>query len=200
MSSAKSSASKSATTKAPGLPKMLHHAAFVTHDTAATVDFYTRVLGLELVSTVIDDRIPSTGDPFPYLHLFFKLGDGSMIAFFESLDLPPAPKSPHPAYDIFNHFAFEVGSIAEVDRWAAHLMAHGVNCVGPTDHGVIYSVYFYDPNGVRLEFTVNTAWKEHPESAKKDIADWLDQKAKARKAGNTSELVKWIKERRANRH
>jgi catechol 2,3-dioxygenase-like lactoylglutathione lyase family enzyme len=189
-----------AAAKVPQTPKMLHHAAYVTHDAAATVDFYTRILGLELVSTVIDDRIPSTGDPFPYLHLFFKLGDGSLLAFFESLDLPPAPKSPHPAYDIFNHFALEVGSVEEVDKWAAHLKANGVDIVGPTDHGVIYSVYFYDPNGVRLEFTTNTGWKEHPDQATKDISDWLDQKKKAAAAGNTTGLKKWIAERRTDRH
>ena len=186
--------------KTPQTPKMLHHAAYVTHDAAKTVDFYTRILGLELVSTVIDDRIPSTGDPFPYLHLFFKLGDGSLLAFFESTDLPPAAKSTHPAYDIFNHFALEVGSVDEVNRWAEHLNANGVNVVGPTDHGVIYSVYFYDPNGVRLEFTTNTGWKEHPDDAARDIADWVEQKKKAASAGSTAGLVKWIAERRANRH
>jgi catechol 2,3-dioxygenase-like lactoylglutathione lyase family enzyme len=189
-----------ATTNAPQTPKRLHHAAYVTHDAAKTVDFYTRILGLELISTVIDDRVPSTGDPFPYLHLFFKLGDGSMIAFFESLDLPPAPKPTHPAYDIFNHFALEVGSVEEVDRWASHLKAHGVDIVGPTDHGVIYSVYFHDPNGVRLEFTTNTAWKEHPDQAAQDIADWVEQKKQVAKAGNTAGLVKWITAKRAAKH
>ena len=46
-------------------PHMLHHTAYVTHDVAATCDFYTRVLRMKLVSSVIDDAIPSTGDPFP---------------------------------------------------------------------------------------------------------------------------------------
>lgn len=198
MATATMTAPKSAT-KTPQVPKMLHHAAWVTHDAAATVDFYTRILGLECVSTVIDDRIPSTGDPFPYLHLFFKLGDGSLIAFFKSIGLPPPAKSPHPAYDIFNHFALEVGSVEEVDRWATHLKAHGVDVVGPTDHGVIYSIYFYDPNGVRLEFTTNTGWAEHPDRAKKDVADWVAQTKQAAKSGNTAELIKWIHERRTKR-
>ena len=72
------------------IPRMLNHVAYVTHDAQATVDFYTGVLGMELVSTVIDDSIPSTGDPFPYFHLFFRMADGSTIAFFESPGLPPA--------------------------------------------------------------------------------------------------------------
>ncbi|MFX5582957.1 VOC family protein, partial [Acinetobacter baumannii] len=52
-------------------PLMLNHAAWVTHDVEATADFYMNVMGMELASTVIDDTIPSTGDAFPYFHIFF---------------------------------------------------------------------------------------------------------------------------------
>ena len=64
----------------PGLtPMMLNHAAWVTHDVAATHDFYTRIMGMEIASTVIDDSVPSTGDAFPYFHIFFKMKDGSLV-------------------------------------------------------------------------------------------------------------------------
>src|SRR5437764_11506708 len=109
-------------------------------------------MGMELASTVIDDAIPSTGDPFPYLHLFFRLGDGSTMAFFESPGLPPAAGSSHPAYDIFNHIAFEVDSSEEIHRWHAWLVGKGLDVIGPIDHkGLILSIYFHDPNGLRLE-------------------------------------------------
>jgi len=84
-------------------PRMLNHLAYVTHDVAATADFYTRILGMELASTIFDDQVPSTGENFPYFHIFFRMADGSTIAFFECTDLPPAAKSTHPAYDTFNH-------------------------------------------------------------------------------------------------
>ena len=42
---------------------MLNHVAYITHDTSATVAFYTHMLGMELVAAVMDDPIPSTGDP-----------------------------------------------------------------------------------------------------------------------------------------
>lgn len=61
----------------PGVPAMLSHMAFMTRDTAATADFCTRVLGMELVVAVLDDAIPSTGEPVPYFHSSFRLGDGS---------------------------------------------------------------------------------------------------------------------------
>ena len=66
------------------LPQMLNHAAYVTHDVAATVEFYTRILGMELASTIMDDTIPSDRRSVSLLHIFFRMADGSTIAFFES--------------------------------------------------------------------------------------------------------------------
>ena len=68
----------------PGRPAMLSHVAYITRDTAATADFYTRILGMELVNAVLDDSIPSTGEPVPYFHSFFRMSDGSTVAFFEA--------------------------------------------------------------------------------------------------------------------
>lgn len=121
----------------PGLtPLMLNHAAWVTHDVEATAAFYTRIMGMELASTVYDDRVPSTGDPFPYFHIFFRMGDGSTIAFFEAPPLPKRPSVAHPAYEIFDHIALEVKDRAEVLRWYDWLKSNKVEVIGPTDHTV----------------------------------------------------------------
>src|SRR5205085_5570468 len=79
----------------PGLtPMMLNHAAWVTPDAAVTAEFYTRIMGMDLVSTVIEDTSPSTGLQIPYFHLFFRMADGSTLAFFEAPGvLPPAKSS-----------------------------------------------------------------------------------------------------------
>src|ERR1700738_1072460 len=88
----------------PGLtPKMLNHVAWVTHDVKATGVFYTRMMVMELAMTVYDDSVPSTGDLFPYFHIFFRMQDGSTIAFFEAPGLPGRAPAPHPAYDVFDH-------------------------------------------------------------------------------------------------
>jgi len=92
----------------PGTPAMLSHVAYITRDTAATADFYTRILGMDLVNAVLDDAIPSTGEPIPYFHSFFRMGDGSTIAFFEAPELPPLGEPPHPAYNTFQHLAVQV--------------------------------------------------------------------------------------------
>lgn len=179
-------------------PQMVHHVAYVTHDVSATIDFYTRVLRTKLVSSVIDDTIPSTGDPFPYIHLFFELQDGSTIAFFESLDLPPPPPAAHPAYDIFNHLALNAGSVEAVEEWAHHLAAEGVDFIGPVEHGIIYSIYFRDPNGLRLEITsdVSTDWKLHGDQAAEDVEAWERLKTQAEYDGGHEGVIAWIKQRR----
>ena len=102
----------------PGRPAMLSHAAFISADTSATVAFYAGILGMELVAAVLDDKIPSTGEPIPYFHSFFRMGDGSTIAFFEAPELPPPSPDSHPAYATFRHFAMEVDSPELVDEWA----------------------------------------------------------------------------------
>ncbi len=197
-----SATATAATTTAPRQPRLLrgmHHTGYVTHDSQATVDFYTKVMGMEFVCAVTDDTVPSTGDPFPYMHLFFMLGDGSTLAFFESIGLPPPAKSTHPGYDVFTHLALNAETREEVDAWAAHLRAKGVDFIGPVDHGIIYSLYFYDPNGVRLELTATTddSWVHHHDQAMSDLAGWEAAKRKDRAQGTGTQAVKaWIASRR----
>ena len=184
------------------IPKMLNHAAFVTHDAAATADFYTRIMGMEIAHTVVDDFIPSTETKCPFIHLFFRMGDGSTVAFFESPMLPPPAKSSHPVYDIFNHFAFQVNSREEVEQWKAWLDKNGVASRGPVDHdGQFLSVYFHDPSGIRLEVTMPTdpKWNRYTDEARRDLKYWVDAKERAKREGSTDAgaIVGWVREARA---
>src|SRR3546814_10761332 len=70
-------------------------------------------MGMELVSTVLDDSVPSTGDDFAYFHVFFKMRDGSTIAFFEAPGLPPRSEVTHPAYEVFDHIALQAKDRSE---------------------------------------------------------------------------------------
>jgi catechol 2,3-dioxygenase-like lactoylglutathione lyase family enzyme len=167
-------------------PRMLNHLAYVTRDVAATADFYTRVMGMELASTIFDDHVPSTGDAYPYFHIFFRMADGSTLAFFECTDLPPAAKPTHPAYDTFNHVALQAASRAELARWRKWLEKCGVEVLGPVDHkGLVESIYFHDPNGIRLELTVplDKAWNRHTRRGYADLKLWVETKERARRAG-----------------
>lgn len=186
----------------PGRPHMLSHAAFICSDTAETVEFYAGLLGMELVAAVLDDKIPSTGEPIPYFHSFFRMGDGSTIAFFEAPELPaPSPDS-HAAYATFRHFAMEVDSVERVDEWASWLRANDVDVLGPVDHGIIYSVYFRDPDGNRLEITTPTdpTWNDNAEAARASLAEWVEVKTTARKTGqNMAEVLAELTRQRSHR-
>ena len=143
----------------------------------------------------LDDSIPSTGDEFPYFHLFFKMRDGSAIAFFECPGLPAAPPVSHPGHVIFNHLALEAGSIEEVDWWKNWLVKNEIEVIGPVDHkGMIYSIYFFDPNGVRLELTtaIDPNWNNHGEQAWTDLADW--ERCKRRAHDENLSLVTVLRE------
>ncbi len=188
----------------PGRPDMLSHAAFITHDTSATVEFYTTLLGMDFVAAVMDDSIPSTGDPVPYFHSFFRMTDGSTIAFFEAPELPPPAASTHAAYDVFQHMALEVSSRELVDAWRDWLVANNVDVLGPVDHKIIYSIYFHDPNGIRLELTavLDPTWNDHGEGAHESLAEWEQVKATARETGRDmvsvlAELTRQRSHRRA---
>jgi catechol 2,3-dioxygenase-like lactoylglutathione lyase family enzyme len=171
----------------PGLtPMMLNHAAWVTPDAEATAEFYTRIMGMDLVSTVIEDTSPSTGLEIPYFHLFFRMADGSTLAFFEAPGVPPPAKSSHIAYDVFTHVALQAADRDEVMRWFEWLKSNGVDVQGPTDHkGLILSIYFTDPAGLRMEITtpLDKNWNRHDDKAKADLDLWVRTKRQAVQEG-----------------
>ena len=158
----------------------LHHDAFRCRDAEETRQFYEDLLGLPLVHVIRADRVPSTGEECPFVHLFFQMRDGSYIAFFDLGDDVAALPSPNtPAW--VNHIAFEVGSMQELLEAKARLMAAGVEVLGPTDHHIIESIYFLDPNGIRLELTVPTVsateMQHLAEHAHPDLRAWVAEKA-----------------------
>jgi catechol 2,3-dioxygenase-like lactoylglutathione lyase family enzyme len=184
---------------------MLNHLARVTHDVEATADFYSRILGMAIASTIMDDRVPSTGDAFPYFHIFFRMADGSTLAFFECTDLPAPAKPSHPAYEIFDHVALQVPDSAALRHWKDWLLEQGIEVLGPVDHkGLIRSIYFHDPNGCRLELTtpIDQAWNRHESRAQADLKAWVDAKTQALRAGTnvSAAMVDLIRRNKQSRH
>lgn len=136
------------------IEKMFHF-AFPCRDAEETRAFYEDVLGLPLTSAVKVASVPSSGDPGPYLHLFFEMGDGSYVAFFD-LGKGESPKPSPNTPKWVQHLALEVPSLADVEAIHARLKAAGVEVIGTVDHGFIQSIYCFDPNGLRLEVTTRT--------------------------------------------
>lgn len=165
-------------TEAAAMPPIhkLNHFAWRCRDAEETRHFYEDILGLPLVHTIEADDVPSTGEHFPYFHLFFQMADGSCIAFFDLADgkgYTPHPDNPR----WVNHFAMEVANYDDLLAAKARLEAAGVKVIGPTDHGFIRSIYFFDPNDLRLELTCRMETpeqaKKHAERAHDHLKRWL---------------------------
>ena len=132
--------------------RKLHHAAYRCRNADETVAFYTRVLGLKFAHAIRNEHVPSTGEFYPHLHVFFEMGDGSYIAFFELPTEQEMGKDPNtPSW--VQHLALEIEDRAAQQAYIQRLREHGVEFIGPTDHGFVQSIYFFDPNGHRLELT-----------------------------------------------
>lgn len=158
-------------------PIGLNHLAYPTWDTGETMRFYTEVLGCELVAAVREERVPSTGAETPFLHTFFQMRSGECMAFFEVDEMPPPKDDGVPSW--VRHVALSIDSMAELEEWMARLDEHGVEYIGPVDHeGIWQSIYFFDPNDIRLELTYQTTEldEEHKREAEELIESWMAER------------------------
>ncbi|MCB2107139.1 MAG: VOC family protein [Rhodobacteraceae bacterium] len=144
----------SATTHPPQLAR-IHHVAYRCKNAKETVDFYRRVLGMEYTIAFAEDNVPSTGEYDPYMHVFLDAGMGNVLAFFELPEQPEMGRDEKtPAW--VQHIAFEVAGEDALLAAKRHVEACGIDVVGVTNHGIFKSIYFFDPNGHRLELASNT--------------------------------------------
>jgi catechol 2,3-dioxygenase-like lactoylglutathione lyase family enzyme len=180
----------------------LHHIAYRCRDAQRTVEFYTRVVGLKYVAGLMppETRVaPSwplnepgqpprkvVGEPADSIHIFFELGDGSYLAFFDVASEPDEPPDTSPWW--VKHIAFETESLERLAAAKARLERHGVQVLGPKDHDFCQSIYFMDPDGHRLEITVRTeqadSWDKLAAEAPRKLAEWNERKR--RKFGKTT--------------
>jgi catechol 2,3-dioxygenase-like lactoylglutathione lyase family enzyme len=163
------------------LLQRIHHVAYRCRDAKQTVEWYRKHLGMDFVLAIAENNVPSTGAPDPYMHVFLDAGQGNVLAFFE---LPNAPAMGRDGNtpEWVQHIAFKVSSMDELLAAKAKLQAAGIDVVGPTEHTIFKSIYFFDPNGHRLELAVDTAT---PEMNKKlDDVKWamLDEWSRTKKA------------------
>lgn len=164
----------------------LHHWAYRCRDAEETRAFYEDILGLPLAHIITADTVPSTGEYCPYVHIFFRLEDGSFVAFFDlGDDLASEPSSNTPMW--VNHLALRVSSVEKLSLAKRKLEAAGIEVLGITDHHIIKSIYFFDPNGIRLELTTQTANSEYMAQAqtraRTELDAWTARKTARRVAG-----------------
>src|SRR5438445_1731492 len=126
--------------------RKLHHSAYRCRDSEESRRFYDDFLGLTLAHTLHITQT-QTGRGTAVLHTFYQLADGSFLAFFEAPDMPFEFKSQH---DFDLHLALEVDE-KDLGLMLQQGRARGIRTRGISDHGMIRSVYFEDPNGYVVE-------------------------------------------------
>ena len=173
------------------LLQKIHHVAYRCKDARETVEWYERHLGMRFVLAIAEDAVPSTKEPDPYMHVFLDAGAGNILAFFELPTRPPMGRDPNtPVWT--QHIAFELESVDTLRETKARLEAAGIEVVGPTDHTLFQSIYFFDPNGHRLELAANTGTPEmyaKLDAVKRDMLnEWAQTKRAPRHAA-------WMHER-----
>jgi catechol 2,3-dioxygenase-like lactoylglutathione lyase family enzyme len=135
--------------------KGLHHNAYRCRDSEETRRFYEDFLGLPLANAFVI-RETKSGRRTAVLHSFYRMDDGSCLAFFEAPDRPFEFKPQHD-YDL--HIALEVEK-ESLQRMLEKGKAAGVEVRGVADHGFIHSIYFRDPNGYVIELTAKVPGRE----------------------------------------
>lgn len=131
------------------------HVSLGTLDMDATRAFYEGVLGFEAVRCDVI-KVKEGGQ---IRHVFFKTGDGQLLAFMEPRGVPGVPvefdaglNRPLGMPEGVYHFAFEAGTQTELEAKRAELIEKGVKVTPVVDHDWAKSIYFKDPNGVQLEY------------------------------------------------
>ena len=159
----------------------IHHVAYRCRDAKETVEFYQKNLDMEFLLAIAEDEVPSTGEPDPYMHLFLDAGNGNVLAFFElpnQKDMDRDQNTP----EWVQHIAFEVADMDALLAAKERLEAAGIEVLGPTEHTIFKSIYFFDPNGHRLELAANTAKPGMLEELKRVAPAMLEEWSRTKKA------------------
>lgn len=166
---------------APPVLGGIHHVAYRCRDAGRTVAFYRDVLGMDVKLAIAEDTVPSTGEPDPYMHVFLDAGGGNVLAFFE---VPHAPEMGRdeatPRW--VQHIAFKVADMASLLAAKAHAEACGLAVIGPVHHGIFKSIYFFDPDGHRLELACDIHTPEQMAELYRVAPLMLEEWSRTRKA------------------
>lgn len=128
----------------------INHLAMVTGDLDGTIRYWRDLLGMRMVAGL--------GKP-GYRHYFFEISPNDTIAFFEWPDVGPVAEKEHgrPVSGpvVFDHVSFGLDTEESLWELKDRIAAAGFWVSEVIDHGFIYSIYSFDPNGIPVEFSWN---------------------------------------------
>ncbi len=160
--------------------QQIHHVAYRCRDAKQTAQFYKEHLNMDLLVCIAEERVPSTKEPDPYMHVFLDAGNGNILAFFEITGQPPMGRDLNtPAW--VQHIAFQVVDSEALLSAKKELEEKGLEVVGVTEHGIIRSIYFFDPNGHRIELTCVVGTPEQMKHLKEIAPLMLEEWSRTKK-------------------
>jgi catechol 2,3-dioxygenase-like lactoylglutathione lyase family enzyme len=135
-------------------PDGVNHLALSTADMKAQLTFFADVLGCPTRALYWMHGVPNT------FHGFVELSGDSYIAFVQAPGNPTEPQwgvthsgnaGGAVTAGTMQHLALNVSSIDDVLTMRDRIRSHGIQVMGPIDHGMIQSIYFAGPEGLSLE-------------------------------------------------
>lgn len=159
----------------------VHHVAYRCRDAKETVEFYQRVMGMDFQLAIAEDHVPSTGEYDPYMHIFLDAGNNNVLAFFELPEQKDMGRDENTPKWV-QHIAFRVPSMEDLMVAKERAEAEGLDVVGPTHHGIFKSIYFFDPNGHRLELACDIGTPEQMAELKRVGPEMLEEWSKTKRA------------------
>ena len=159
----------------------IHHVAYRCKDAKETVEFYKNNLDMGFVLAIAENEVPSTKEPDPYMHVFLDAGQGNVLAFFELPNSPEMGRDGNTPEGV-QHIAFELGTMEELIAAKERLVNAGIDVLGPTNHGIFKSIYFFDPNGHRIELAANTRTAEQMKTLNEVAEEMLEEWSQTKKA------------------
>ncbi len=171
-----------------GLANGVHHLAICTKDIKTQIEFFTQVVGAELVALYWMHGVDNT------FHGFLKLSDSSSIAFVQHPDIAkikPIKGVSHAgttagnvAPGVMQHLALNVDTEADLLAIRDRVRAHGNWIMGPLDHGFCKSIYLAAPEGIMLEFSTS-------EGNAIDAEAWIDPEVQALAGISADDLARY---------
>lgn len=169
----------------------IHHVAYRCKDAKETVEFYRKYLNMDLLVCIAEDKVPSTKEPDPYMHVFLDAGQGNILAFFEITNQKEMSRDMNTPVWV-QHIAFQVKDLEALEAAKEELEKKGLEVIGVTDHGIIKSIYFFDPNGHRVELTCLTGTEAQMKKLKEIAPKMLEEWSKTKKPPRDSA---WLHEK-----
>ncbi len=166
----------------------VHHVAYRCKDAKETVEWYQKHLDLGFVLAIAEDKVPSTGEPDPYMHIFLDVGGGNILAFFELPTKAEMGRDENtPLWT--QHLALKVKDMDALLATKERLVAGGVDVLGPVNHTLFHSIYCFDPNGHRIELACDVTTDKMAKALDKVKWDMLNEWAITKKA---PQHARWV--------